>query len=108
MVSSIANKGNSPAENRPVTTGDKTDHRTAYVGGAMDSISKIVYGRYVEHGGPNDVYFEWTQGGEPAAWIDANQASELTVIGHSYGGDTAAEVVASGHYVDTLITVDPV
>jgi hypothetical protein len=30
------------------------------------------------------------------------------VYGHSYGGDTAASVVAAGHPVDTLITVDPV
>jgi len=55
-----------------------------------------------------DVYFEWGESKKLAQWIQQNQANELTVIGHSYGGDTAATVVARGNYVDTLVTVDPV
>ena len=97
----------SPAS-RPMGAGAQKDKRIAFVGGAADSTSEIVKGIYKQHGGPNDVYFEWTQGKELAAWIDANQGSELTVIGHSYGGNTAAGVVAGGHSVGTLITVDPV
>lgn len=30
------------------------------------------------------------------------------VIGHSYGTDTATHIVANGHSVDRLVTVDPV
>ena len=42
-------------------------------------------------------------------WIDENNSKySVTVIGHSYGGNSAARVVAAGHRVDHLITVDPV
>lgn len=40
------------------------------------------------------------------SWIDANNGA-VSVIGHSYGGDTAASVVAAGHSVQSLTTIDP-
>jgi len=42
--------------------------------------------------------------------IDKQNAAgmNIRVIGHSYGGDTAATVVSRGHHVDVLVTVDPV
>jgi len=94
---------NSNQANARTTDGSR---KTTYVGGARDSSTEIVKGMFDQHDG--DAYFEWTQGSELADWMDANQSSELTVIGHSYGGDTAAGVVAGGHFVDNLITVDPV
>ena len=40
------------------------------------------------------------------------QGTRIVLVGHSYGGDTAAQVAATlgaqGRLVDTLITVDPV
>lgn len=82
----------------------------AFVGGAMDDkIEGPVwkqYERYVADGG-DAAYFTWDQHEALAQWVDAN-GPDVTVIGHSYGGDTAAEVIAAGHKVDKLITVDPV
>jgi RHS repeat-associated protein len=82
--------------------------KTAYVGGFGDDGNEFVKGMYDKYGQEGDVYFEWHQGKELAAWIDSNQEFNLTVIGHSYGGDTVATIVSKGHYVDNLITVDPV
>lgn len=74
----------------------------------MDSRTKIVFGMYEKYAGVGDAYFEWTQGKKLAAWIDLNRARSVTVIGHSYGGATAIKVVAKGHFLAHLITVDPV
>ena len=46
-------------------------------------------------------------------WVAAEpQGTRIVLVGHSYGGDTAAQVAATlgaqGRPVDTLITVDPV
>ena len=82
--------------------------RTAYVGGAHDGKGGPVLAAFEKYGGQNDAYFEWTDGEALANWIDSNQGDYLKVIAHSYGGDTAAGVVANGHYVNELITVDPV
>ena len=86
---------------------------TAYVGGFFDStIGGPVKSNFEVFGVPGDEYFTWTEDIELGAWIDVNnngvKKSRVTVIGHSYGADTAATVVASGHKVDRLITVDPV
>ena len=53
------------------------------------------------------VYFQWNQGDALAQWIDANKGN-VVVYGHSWGAATAADVVASGHSVTVLVTVDPV
>ena len=54
------------------------------------------------------VYFDWQQSSDLASFILANNG-HVVVIGHSYGADTAAAVVASlGLKVDVLLTLDPV
>jgi RHS repeat-associated protein len=84
----------------------------AFVGGAMDyeigGPAITAYRDYLTtNPGASAAYFQWDQYEALALWIDANGGS-VTVIGHSYGGNTAATVVAAGHFVDRLITADPV
>jgi pimeloyl-ACP methyl ester carboxylesterase len=52
-------------------------------------------------------YFSWDQANALAKEIDADSGNVI-VYAHSYGASTAASVVASGHPVNTLITLDPV
>ncbi len=85
---------------------------TAFVGGFFDhTINGPAYTAYNDYIQSNPeagaAYFTWDQGGALASWIDS-YGGAVTVSGHSYGGDTAASVVAAGHRVDSLITVDPV
>ena len=86
----------------------------AFVGGAADDNplgAGVVRKAYDEHldayGLDSAVYFEWTQHEELALWIDQTNGNG-TVIAHSYGADMAAQVVADGHSVARLVTVDPV
>jgi len=83
---------------------------TAYVGGFFDNTTEgpafQAYERAIAQGA-DAAYFTWDQGPALAAWIDENDGWVI-VMGHSYGGDTAATVVAQGHYVESLVTVDPV
>jgi hypothetical protein len=79
----------------------------AFVGGYFDFIMPgPVLDAYMLYPG-NKAYFQWYESGALAQWIDAN-GRNVTVIAHSYGADMAAEVVAAGHYVNELRTVDPV
>ena len=83
---------------------------TAFVGGAVDRWGRgPVWGAYQAHieAGRAGAYFTWDQGAELAGWIEA-YGPDVVVIGHSWGGDTAASRVAAGHTVDVLRTVDPV
>jgi pimeloyl-ACP methyl ester carboxylesterase len=57
--------------------------------------------------GANVAYFTWDQQSDLQAWIQQN-GGHVTVIAHSWGADTAAQIVASGVHVDTLVTLDPV
>ncbi|MCV2883191.1 FG-GAP-like repeat-containing protein [Aestuariibacter sp. AA17] len=86
----------------------------AFVGGATDDtnpLNKVVRNAYDEHiskyGSDSAVYFEHTQHEELALWIDQTNGGG-TVIAHSYGADMAAQVIADGHSVGRLVTVDPV
>ncbi len=82
--------------------------KVAFVGGAGDSIDSELMGKmFKNHKYPGDKFFTWDQSAELAQWI-ADNGGNVTVIGHSYGADTAASVVAAGYSVDRLITVDPV
>jgi len=82
----------------------------AFVGGFFDYTIKgpvfQSYQRYIETH-ENAAYFTWDQSEALAAWIDTNGGA-VSVVGHSWGGDMAAKVVASGHNVSSLTTVDPV
>ena len=75
---------------------------TAYVGGAMDSTSRIMLNIFERHKVFDDAYFEWTQGKALSSWIAAHSDYDkrVKVVGHSYGGHTAARVIARGQRVD--------
>lgn len=97
-------------DNNPVPKGSKV----AFVGGAADDNpagSRVVRDAYDAHidkyGKDSAAYFEWTEHEKLALWIDQANGN-ATVIAHSYGADIAAQVVANGHTVDRLVTVDPV
>lgn len=83
----------------------------AFVGGADDIDMQPMYEKYKAFIWDNPripaAYFEWDQGAALGNWIDANN-NDVVVIGHSWGGNTAAAVVAAGHNVAMLITIDPV
>src|SRR5262249_8306507 len=88
------------------------DGATAFVGGFFDyAIRGPVYSAYTQYiqDSPSlgAAYFTWDQRSALASWIDANGGA-VTVVGHSWGAATAATVVAAGHQVESLITVDPV
>jgi pimeloyl-ACP methyl ester carboxylesterase len=64
-----------------------------------------------DHFGMTVVYFTHDQGDELRDWINwQNQSTggQVGVVGHSWGGDTAARVVADGAKVAVLVTIDPV
>ena len=91
----------------------------AFVGGFFDRTTNgpvsQAYNKYLLDVGydpnnpPSNVnYLTFDQGNQLSAFIDQNMGNS-TVVGHSYGGDTAATAVANSRYVvNRLITVDPV
>ena len=94
----------------------------AFVGGFFDYSQSLLagphaqttYNEYLEYAKANPVadvqYFTWDNTAGLTAWgnpVDA-KGGQITLIGHSYGGDTAASVVANGLKVQTLVTLDPV
>jgi RHS repeat-associated protein len=80
----------------------------AYVGGFGDKlITGPVIDAYETYGTVSDKYFTWDQSDELAAWIQKH-GGEVEVYAHSWGADTAAEVVAAGNRVELLVTADPV
>jgi len=79
----------------------------AFVGGFFDkTINGPVLQAYEAYTG-DKAYFQWYESEALAQWIDVN-GGNVSVISHSYGADMAAEVVAAGHFVNALRTVDPV
>jgi len=88
---------------------------TAFVGGFFDyTIKGVAWKAYQAHiaNGGSGAYFTWDQDRSLTNWLElnssANGAGVTGVYGHSYGGDTAATVVARGTSVPFLHTVDPV
>ncbi|MDR3515024.1 MAG: hypothetical protein P4M00_04350 [Azospirillaceae bacterium] len=105
----------SPAEVRDIIIPqlEKYD-AVAFVGGFFDGTTGIVQNQAHEfadtHPGKTIEYFSWLDEGDLRLWIQRQTAAGKTpaVIGHSWGGDTAAKVVAKGTKVDLLLTLDPV
>ncbi|MDJ0947277.1 MAG: RHS repeat-associated core domain-containing protein [Kiloniellales bacterium] len=89
----------------------------AYVGGALDeTLEGFAFKAYLRakrassaavSATVNVAYFSWDEPEELADFIEAHKGA-VAVFGHSYGADTAAAVVAAGHRVELLVTVDPV
>lgn len=103
------------SESIPIETSASTDGKIAVVGGFFDdTLNALGYnspGRdlesFLRSKGYDVEYFTWDEGSRLGNWIDKGNGSAL-VIGHSYGGDTAASVIAGGHRVRYLVTADPV
>jgi len=84
-----------------------------FVGGAGDTESNIVSGYEAEFEKTHDIiakYFTWDQKDEIIDYVKGLDANDpVTLIGHSYGADTAAEVaLALPGRINMLITIDPV
>lgn len=104
----------------PLTRVDPTGLLDVFIGGAMDGSSGIVstYQKQYQKSYPerSSRYFEWDQGGEAVDAIKATKGKKkcepINIIGHSYGGSTAAsisrELKAAGINVALLVTIDPV
>lgn len=78
--------------------------QVVWVGGAMDKYTGLLR-QFV---GQNQHYFQWFEYAALARWLSQHQQQPVLLIGHSYGASTAADVVAAGHPVQQLITIDPV
>jgi RHS repeat-associated protein len=91
-----------------------------FVGGAMDGTSRIVASYQqaysIAYPGRSSSYFEWDQTNQIIEAVQAarrkNKCEPINLVGHSYGGSTAASVSralkAAGIDVNLLVTVDPV
>ena len=87
----------------------------AFVGGAADEethvLKKNVEDFEKSNPGVEVKYFHCTDGAGLQHWLEEqNKATgnHVAVIGHSWGGDTAASRVADGTPVKLLVTFDPV
>ena len=89
----------------------------AFIGGAGDSETRIVQdfrdAQTRALGSRASDYFTHDERGRILSSIAAQPAgTRIVLVGHSWGGDTAAQVAAAlgaqGRLVDTLVTVDPV
>lgn len=79
-----------------------------YVGGARDGTTGIVKNFAKSQEGAK--YFEWNQRSEIVELINSQPEGEpINLIGHSYGGDTAAwAAIESCRPINSLTTIDPV
>jgi len=98
--------------NNPLNRIDPDGLRDIFVGGFFDGTSGIVqsyYNRYhTTH--PDSAYYSWRDQDAIVADINSTPAGDpIHLIGHSYGGDTAAgAALAACGKVSLLITIDPV
>ena len=98
--------------NSPLNRIDPDGLRDIFVGGAGDGSSGIVrsyYNRY-HAGHPDSSYYSWEDEDAILKDIANTPAGDpIHLIGHSYGGDTAAAAALKAcRKVDLLITIDPV
>ncbi|RMB52119.1 hypothetical protein C8J44_3147 [Sphingomonas sp. PP-CE-3A-406] len=82
-------------------------------GGGDDWFSHIVESYAEQYRKSNPTYqcpyFSWTAGSGIVSTLEnAAKGSFITVIGHSYGADTAFSAIQRGRPVNTLISIDPV
>lgn len=103
------------ANNNPINANDPSGNIYIFVGGFGDvSLSGGIVKNFAERfnpvAGQQVVYRSWDQSSEIQNLINSQPAGEpINLIGHSYGGDTAATITAnSARQINTLITIDPV
>lgn len=78
--------------------------RVAWIGGAMDASTQLVR----MHVPSGQHYFQWHQQAQIRDWLFADPKRPTLVIAHSYGASTMARLIAQGHRVSELVTLDPV
>ena len=108
------------ASNNPLSIIDPLGLYDVFIGGNFDSHSRIVktyqLNFAVKYSGRQTNYFQWHQQEEIIAdiheFMRQNPGESINLIGHSYGGTTAANVAEAlavdGVRIETLITIDPV
>ena len=84
-----------------------------FVGGASDATTRIVESYYDAYRRANPDYtcryFSWEDGSRIEALLNGDARSgHISLVGHSYGGDTAFWRMGHVPIVDLLISVDPV
>jgi len=98
--------------NSPLNRVDPDGLRDIFVGGFGDSRSAIVKSYYDNYhqNNPDSAYYSWTNLKDILQDIaNAKPGDPINLIGHSYGGDTAAKAaMLSCKKVNLLITIDPV
>lgn len=75
-----------------------------WVGGALDAQTRLL-ARHVQ---AHHHYLQWYEQKQLRQLLQRYPSEQLVLIGHSYGASTAAKLVAKGHSVHVLITLDPV
>ncbi|MBD8545806.1 alpha/beta hydrolase [Sphingomonas sp. CFBP 8760] len=82
-------------------------------GGGDDWFSHIVETYHAEYAKMNPDFscrcFSWTEGDAIRALLNGEaKGGNVTLVGHSYGGDTAFWVLKDTPNVDLLVSIDPV
>jgi pimeloyl-ACP methyl ester carboxylesterase len=82
-------------------------------GGGDDWFSHIVESYAADYTRANQgykcSYYSWTQGGAIGTLLQGiPKDADVTIVGHSYGADTAFSRIQNGGVVNTLISIDPV
>ena len=69
-----------------------------WVGGALDKHTRLL-GRHVR---ADQHYVQWFEHQRLRRLLEKCPATQIVLIGHSYGASTAAKLVAAGHQVNLL------
>lgn len=98
--------------NNPLNRIDPDGLRDIFVGGFGDGTSGIVQSYYNSYhqDNPDSSYYSWTDlNGILQDIANTPSGDPINLIGHSYGGDTAAKAaMLACRKVNILITIDPV
>lgn len=97
-------------KNDPVNAVDPSGLVDIYIGGFFDGTSGVVKDFREALLNKNTKYFSFDDSAAVQTFINSQPAGEpINLIGHSYGGDTAAKIAAnSPRKIDMLVTIDPV
>jgi pimeloyl-ACP methyl ester carboxylesterase len=94
---------------------DKLPIYKVFIGGGFDDwISGIVKSYEANYRALNPTlhsrYFSWTESINISNYLlfEVAKVAHITVIGHSYGADTAFAVLSKNRGADVLISIDPV
>lgn len=90
---------------------EKGEKNVAFIGGALDDSTKVLKSRYEAFKDANEdynvEYFEWNDTAAIKEFVGVNDGN-VDVVAHSFGADTAINLIADGLKVNKLYTLDPV